>query len=522
MKANIKFNPPKIKILISVLIYFHFPAEGKPNQHLFTHNKLVSGKTLSKNKKPSIVLLDSLITDIATEVTFILNGNIICTGDCNPFPLLGLVKKNNSDGWDTLMQINSRIQLLCGPSKYTWSNDTLKDFLPYELAYKIHKLASPNGIYRLLYLNYKNGKNVIKSSNPFRVTLPFKTIHTSLSGYCDTINCQGLTIIHYRVFTSAFNWSNNHVWHRIRVYNTYDFPYQYIFQQTFIYDEIDLTTSHSAFELNDYNKDGKLDFKIRSNEGGYKYYLYHTVRNTFDFSELLSNSTSFKYNPENTILTLEFFVDGDNNQKLHVFAEYKLPELNFLSARRIVHNGDKGDYFEAINEHQIHFPIHLTLGDSINSFWGYGPETGRQSIRIEINPQPTITTDMLNTTVPEVMTNKRHYFQHSKGDSVLLVSNGIGELADVTNLNFVIEQWNNDTKKWEANLFNNAPLNHELTVKNINKTYNGYTMKLGFVMSLSNLEFAYNELLLPGVYRLKVLKNEKIIAQTDEFYVHEN
>ena len=131
------------------------------------------GQSEIKSKRTSITILNPVYDSYEAELVLHINGNIVCTGGCSPQPLLGLLSKNEKNGWDTLVDINKLGQSLCGPGNYIWYNDTIGEQLFLNVPYIgiTNQLNNTSGIYKLTFLKYNKRGNKLESSNEFEIKI---------------------------------------------------------------------------------------------------------------------------------------------------------------------------------------------------------------------------------------------------------------------------------------------------------------------------------------------------------------
>jgi len=96
---------------------------------------------------------------------------VLATGDCVASPQLGLIRKNETNNWDTLVAVNELPVFTCGFGSHVWSKDTIAIFLPEIVKPYIYDKMRVSGIYRFTFIPYKSGNAVIKSSNEFKIVL---------------------------------------------------------------------------------------------------------------------------------------------------------------------------------------------------------------------------------------------------------------------------------------------------------------------------------------------------------------
>jgi len=130
--------------------------------------ELKSSASLRRNS--TAVVLNEKI-EIQDDIKLLLNGELAATGDCNPSVKLGLIKKNNLNGWDTIVNINELGTLLCGFDRYIWSNDTITtSLLNYTFIGHFKKGKETSGTYCFTYVVFKRKKPVICKTNEFEIT----------------------------------------------------------------------------------------------------------------------------------------------------------------------------------------------------------------------------------------------------------------------------------------------------------------------------------------------------------------
>jgi|GEM_PF-3601182 len=105
------------------------------------------------------------------EIKLLVQGKLRATGDCVASPQLGLIRKNETNNWDTLVAVNELPVFTCGFGSHVWSKDTIAIFLPEIVKPYIYDKMRVSGIYRFTFIPYKSGNAVIKSSNEFKIVL---------------------------------------------------------------------------------------------------------------------------------------------------------------------------------------------------------------------------------------------------------------------------------------------------------------------------------------------------------------
>ncbi len=426
----------------------------------------------AKSKEAKIEVLNRRINIARSfEIELIANGEIIDAGNCSPEPLLGLLKKNKNGLWDTLVDIRKLGAGLCGIGNKVWKNDTIR--VPFNSFKPVDQIE---GLYRYTFITYKRGKEIIKNSNDFEIVyIPYENQSVgSTYGNYDTTHIGPFIFHHIRVVTSV-NLEEQEVWERLRI----EEPYQnYIFDKTFTY-RVN-RGSPSYFSAGDFNRDGQIDFRLFSS-----YYLYNPIKSTFDYNEILSNASSIDIDKTNNTLTAYYNMTPPLGEAFSPVKEatFKLPSLSFVSGI------DGGN--QKIDSSKLIFPVRLEHSYFV--------------------PQPTV--KGLGDSYPLIMTDKKHYFEREKVDTVFLISNGYGKLSDPSKLKFIVEEVNVATNKWREYV----PYIY-LNDKIVTQNENGYCLPISAIYYVSNGEFAGG--LQPGRYRCKVYDNERLIATSPDFFVH--
>jgi hypothetical protein len=432
----------------------------------------------AKPKEAKIEVINNKINIARSfEIELIANGEIGDAGNCSPEPLLGLLKKNKNGLWDTIVDIRKLGAGLCGIGDKVWNNDTIS--VPFNTWKPVDQIE---GLYRYTFITYKRGKIIIKNSNDFEIVyIPSENQNVgSTYGNYDTTNIGSFIFHHFRVFTSV-NLEEQEVWERLRI----EEPYQkYIFDKTFTY-RVN-RSSASYFSLGDFNCDGQIDFRLLNS-----YYLYDPVKATFEYNEILSNSSSFSIDTTNKMLTASYHMIPPLGEAYSPVKEaiFKLPKFKFVSGISYAKNVTTG-LFNKIDSSKLIFPIRLE-----------SPFTPKQ---------PSV--EILYDSSPLIMTNKKHYFEREKVDTVFLISNGYGKLSEPSKLKFILEEVNVATNKWRE--YSPYILNDKIVTQN----ENGYCLPISVIYYVSNSEFAGG--LQPGRYRCKVYDNERLIATSPDFFVH--
>ena len=124
----------------------------------------------SLRRNPSAVVLNEKVK-IQDEIKLLLNGELAATGDCNPEVKLGLIKKNNLNTWDTIVDITKLATHLCGLDRHIWSNDTnATSLLNYRFISHFKKVQEGYATYSFTYLVFKRNKPFICRTNEFIIT----------------------------------------------------------------------------------------------------------------------------------------------------------------------------------------------------------------------------------------------------------------------------------------------------------------------------------------------------------------
>lgn len=130
--------------------------------------QLKSNASIRRNS--TAVVLNEKV-EIQDEIKLLLNGELAATGDCNPKVKLGLIKKNNLNIWDTIVDINKLGTLLCGFDRHIWSNDTITtSLLDYTFMSHFKKGHEASGTYSFTYVVFKRNKPLICRTNEFIIT----------------------------------------------------------------------------------------------------------------------------------------------------------------------------------------------------------------------------------------------------------------------------------------------------------------------------------------------------------------
>ena len=432
----------------------------------------------AKSKEAKIEVLNRRINIARSfEIELIANGEIVDAGNCSPEPLLGLLKKNENGLWDTIVDIRKRGPGLCGIGNKVWKNDTIR--VPFNSSKPVDQIE---GLYRYTFITYKRGKKIIKNSNEFEIMyIPYENQNVeSTDGFYETYKIGSFTFHHMRVFTSL-DLETQEVWERLRIEESFK---NYLFDKVFVY-----RTNRSIppfFSTGDFNLDGLVDFKLHNRD----YFLYNPITYTFDYNAILSNAHSISIDTANLLLNAELNLESlggvpecGGPHPLVKKATFKLPSLSFVS-------GIDG-FNQKIDSSKLIFPVRLE-----HSFFV---------------PQPTV--KGLGDSYPLIMTDKKHYFEREKVDTVFLISNGFGKLSDPSKLKFILEEVNDATNKWREHV----PYIY-LNDKIVTQNKNGYCLPISAIYYVSNREFAGG--LQPGRYRCKVYDNERLIATSPDFFVH--
>ncbi len=470
---------------------------------------LLSGTTFSygqfntKGNKTAIEVLDPVYNAYEAQLQLLINGDIVCTGECSPNPLLGLLRKNESNGWDTLVDINKLGQSLCGPGNYRWSQDTIGQqlFLDFRYIGVTKQLIHTSGIFKLTFLNHRKRGKKLECSNEFevKITAPVKNNQQALIGFLDTtsIGQSSYPVFHYRVFSNNDFGNYFYVWHRIRYDGEGSNGQEYFFDKVFYYTVTSLTEANNLiFSVQDFNHDGSQDFRIRTRSGlldnliskedvagysAYDYFLYDNAKRTFLFSEAFSHAFHISNDSASHKMTAHYYREVPLEGGHLYEAKYELPDMNLISSFRMERKAGGGGWDKIpVNVRECYPPVEIT------------------SAEVQ-QPQLYIT----HYDIPEITTDKKHYFPP---DTVFLFSNTTGGLKDVSKLTFILEKKYAQDGKWYA-----IP-NPYLDQKQKLAADCGFRIKAGDVLYLSNLEFSWLGLLSVGTYRISVLLNEKEYA----------
>jgi hypothetical protein len=430
----------------------------------------------AKLKEAKIEVLNSRINIAHSfEIELIVNGEIADAGNCSPEPLLGVLKKNINGLWDTIVDIRKLGVNLCGIGNKVWINDTIR--VPFNTWKPLDQIE---GLYRYTFITYKTGKEIIKNSNDFEIVyIPDENQNVgSTDGFYETYKIGSFTFHHMRIVTSV-DLETQEVWERLRIEESFK---NYLFDKVFVY-----RTNRSVppfFSTEDFNLDGFVDFKLHNRD----YFLYNPITYTFDYNAILSNSHSFSIDTAKNLLNAELNLESlgvpGGPHPMVKKATFKLPSLTFVS-------GIDG-YNQQIDSSKLIFPIRLESS--------FTPK------------QPSV--EILYGSSPLIMTDKKHYFEREKVDTVFLISNGYGKLSEPSKLKFILEEVNVATNKWREY----SPyilLNDKIVTKN----KNGYCLPISVIYYVGNTEFAGG--LQPGRYRCKVYDEERLIATSPDFFVHD-
>jgi hypothetical protein len=221
--------------------------------------------------------------------------------------------------------------------------------------------------------------------------------------------------------------------------------------------------------------------------------LYNPIKSTFDYNEILSNASSIDIDKTNNTLTAYYNMTPPLGEAFSPVKEatFKLPSLQFVSGLNYVRNAKTG-LLNTIDSSQLIFPIRIE-----------SPFTP---------PQPSI--EILYGSSPLIMTDKKHYFESEKTDTIFLISNGYGKLSEPLKLKFILEEVDIATHKWREHV----PYIY-LNDKIVTQKENGYCLPISVMYYVSNSEFAGG--LQPGRYRCKVYDNARHIATSPDFFVHD-
>jgi hypothetical protein len=463
--------------------------------------------------KTSITVLNSIYKSYEADLILKLNGDIVCTGGCSPQPLLGLLMKNNKNGWDTLVDINKLGQLLCGPGHKMWHNDTIGQQLFFEVPYigVLKKLNNTSGVFKLTFLKYKKRGSKLECSNEFEIkkTTPENKSPQALTAYYDTtaMGFPPFSLYHYRVFSNNVFGNYFYVWHRVRF--SYDIGYakNYPFDKVFYYTATSLAeTNNTTLLIKDFNHDGYPDFRIKAHPGqsdnlnsnenlpgysAYEYYLYNITIGTFVLSKELSEAYHVSIDSVSHKITARYYREIPLENGYIYEASYELPDMKLISSFKIERTGAGEINKIPVEVSECYPPISL--------------------ISSEVQ-QPLLYIAQYD--MPEITTNKKHYFSV---DSVYLLANIAIDQRDISKLTFILEEKNNEDAKWHS--IQNPYLDDKYK---LSTTY-GYKIKAGDVINRLELPFEERWLgvLEVGTYRIRVLENEKEVAKTEEFYVHD-
>lgn len=118
-----------------------------------------------KNNSYVIVLGDNF--HYFDEIKLAVNGNLETTGDCTPTPKLGLLRRNDKNGWDTLIHVETLGTLMCGFGTQKWETDTVTT--GFADHYRSWYGAEYSGTYCFTYIVIQKHKSAVRSTNEFKV-----------------------------------------------------------------------------------------------------------------------------------------------------------------------------------------------------------------------------------------------------------------------------------------------------------------------------------------------------------------
>lgn len=131
-----------------------------------TENTELKSNASQRRNSTAVVLNEKV--EIQDEIKLLLNGELASKGDCNPEVKLGLIKKNNLNIWDTIVDIYKLGTLQCGFDRHIWSNDTIAtSLLNYTFMSHFKKRHEASGIYSFTYVVFKRNKPLICRTNEF-------------------------------------------------------------------------------------------------------------------------------------------------------------------------------------------------------------------------------------------------------------------------------------------------------------------------------------------------------------------
>lgn len=444
----------------------------------------------------SVKVLDSTYSNFEQGLTVVCNGLIEATGDYQPRIKVGLIRKNSTEQWDTIVKIGSVGVLPFGPLKYKWKNDTLKIRLPVEYYPTSKDQIVYNGIFKLIYIEYKGAKRQIRSSNEFLIEPPSFENSSSkqLAGFLDTTvekSCYKFSTLafhHSREFTGTAEGTFN-VWHKLRIYAPNAIN-PFLFEKVFTY-QIYPNSVNDAFEAKDYNFDSRIDFRIKNAYGCFDYYLYNYKESNYAYSEVFSNAYSYSIDTEGMLLTANFSreVPLEGRYDLEAtFSLYPWPAIRLLSLRRRYSNAT-GIILKEVDTSQMSYPLQLQFHDL---------------------PQPELKNVYGISQI--FITNKKHYFPN---DTVYILLNEFSLSNDFSKIALVLEFFDPSKKEWQI-----STQSKDIKAKERVKIDSGYKIKVGCVKNISQFETVSNEVLISGTYRVKVQINGKEVSQTPDFFVY--
>jgi hypothetical protein len=147
--------------IFTIAIFISFFIGGLANKETIELNNFT--------QRSNVIVLNKKVK-IQDEIKLILNGKLAASGDCQPTIKLGLIKKNNINDWDTLVNINNLGTLQCGFGLHNWCNDTITiSLFNYTFINNFRKRTEISGIYCFTYMEIKKYKTVVCKSNEFEI-----------------------------------------------------------------------------------------------------------------------------------------------------------------------------------------------------------------------------------------------------------------------------------------------------------------------------------------------------------------